>query len=214
MRGRCLASVLSSVAFVSATASLAIADSSSDPVPVAPAAARVGMPSSPPPGGWMSPAGQAELVRLGDAGVLPPDGTYVPLPSAPASLSTSPRTAARPAAVPPPGFRCAVRAFPPARAGSKGAYHVYATTKNVCRGGVASQLLVSYLQEDTSRGWVNRDSDSAFKLGPGTIGTYMQAHCIFRRDWRARAYGTVSTAPPNSRLYGGFNQSVKKIITC
>jgi len=201
-----LAAAFGSAACVG-VASVAVADSGGPLQPVPPAAAPAGMPAVAPAGGWMSAAGRRELVHLADRGVLPPNGTYVPLPSTPRLSGRI----ARSAAVPPPGFRCAIRAYPSYRIGHRGAYKVAATTKNVCTG-VTEMQMASHLQEDTSRGWTNRHYSLVFQPFAGYQYDYLEAGCIFRRDWRARAYGTVVAT--SGVAYGGYNQSPTRRISC
>jgi len=161
------------------------------------------MPASAPAGGWFSPAGQAEIKRLGDAGALPSDGSFVQLPSNTASSA------------PAPGFACAVRGFNPYRNGpytSQYGYYAAASFKQVCRGPVAAQEVGGYLQVLTGRGWQTIDQQSDRSAGPGTIGGSASNQCAFVRKYRMRAYGSVSLA--DGRFYAGFNGSSTRTLHC
>lgn len=154
--------VLCSALAFGVASSVALAeDSQGQLVPQVPAAAPSGMPTQAPPGGWPSAAGRAEIAHLADSGVIPSNGTYVPLPTGPqASSSSQARAAAAAAPPPPPGFRCIIRAYPPYRTGPfipPAGYFASATSKNKC-SGVVYEEMNTYLQEHTHReGWVTRD---------------------------------------------------------
>jgi len=148
--------------------------------------------------------------------VIPSDGTYVPLPTGPqaSSSSTQPQAVAAAAPPPPPGYRCIIRGFPPYRTGPfvtiKG-YFAAANSKNKC-SGVVYQEMNTYLQEHTHSGWLTRDTGFVFKPEPGTISDHVSAPCIFKRDWRARAYGLVEAT--NGQFYGGYHPGYVRRLSC